>query len=511
VATPRAIAASRSGPLIRTTRAAVAAAIGAALGLGACGPTVRWAGRTADGRHAIEVIEHRGDHAIAIDGLRRPAPPGVAGPSVVVAPNGALALAARAGAGWVVVHRPARGGADRVSAPWDAVRELALTPDARLTYAAAARGGWHAVIDGVAGPRFDEIAPGSIRILPGGHVTYQGRRAGSAYAVVGGAVGPALDAAGVIAVAPSGRYAYAGRRGADAFVVQGGPGSAPVVGPRWSAIGHLAVAPRGPGLAYAALDREGWRIVVDGRAGPIVGAVRLLRYRDDGQHLAWIARQGERDVLGLDGEPVADAAALRASSVALRPAGAPGAGPGLAYVSGPRGREAMVVDGVAGPHYDEVGDPVWSADGRLAYAARRGTAWTLVVDGRERARGAAVGDPVFSPDGKRLAYLVRRAGALLVVADERPHRFDLAIEGTIAFSRDSRRWAVIAGDRAARELFVALDGGQRVPIAGLGGFPGPHAPHPMLADLGTVPHERLRAWSAAAAEAGPPPAAPPPP
>jgi hypothetical protein len=115
---------------------------------------------------------------------------------------------------------------------------------------------------------------------------------------------------------------------------------------------------------------------------------------------------------------------------------------------------------------------VWSPDGRLAYAARRGDGWVLVVGDRELGadpRAAdAVGDPVFSPDGRRLAYLARRGGAALVVVDDRAHRFALALEGSLAFSADSRRWAAIAADPATAPLFVAVEteGGSvvRVPL-----------------------------------------------
>jgi hypothetical protein len=101
---------------------------------------------------------------------------------------------------------------------------------------------------------------------------------------------------------------------------------------------------------------------------------------------------------------------------------------------------------------------VWSRDGRLAYAARRGASWVVVVDGRELPGGAAdgAGDPVFSPDGRRLAYLVRRGRASIAVVDGREHRFDLTLEGSLAFSADGRRWAVIAGELARERMFFAI-------------------------------------------------------
>lgn len=200
--------------------------------------------------------------------------------------------------------------------------------------------------------------------------------------------------------------------------------------------------------------------------------------------------------------------------VAFRPGGAPGEGRGLAHVEPversfastfiSRG-ERVVVDGVAGTTYDEVGTPIWSRDGRLAYAARRHDAWLLVVDGRELTGGDSVGEPIFSPDGRRLGCLVRRGAATLVVVDGHDHRFEVAIEGSLAFSADSRRWAVIAGDAAGEQAFFSIDGARRVsiPAAEIHAAVPSRGPATLF-DLREADHRLLQAWSRAEAErAGP--------
>ena len=426
-----------------------------AAALGGCGPARIWSGHTADRRHTVEIVADGGLSYVVVDGQRRTAYRGIAASSLAFSEDGHLAFAARIGRRWVVV-RDAPAPADSASAEgWDDVGELALAAGGRLAYAAQRAGGWYVVVDGRPGPRFDAIVPGSLRFGAGGRrVVYAGRAQGRVQVVADGEPGPAFDAVEQLQLSADGaRVAYVARRGTDAHAVIDGQ-----LGPRWSAVAKLALAPAGGRAAYAALDREGWRIVVDGEPGPIASGVRHILFSDDGRRAAWIVRVGEQDRLILEGGLLATAHALRATALSFRPGAAPGLGPGLAYVAPVPDGEHVVVDGAPGPTYREVGTPVWSPDGRLAYAARRGDGWVLVAAGRELGAAAdAVGDPVFSPDGRRLAYLARRGGAALVVVDGREHRFALALEGSLAFSADGLRWAVIAADPATAPLFVAVE------------------------------------------------------
>ncbi len=470
-----------------------------------CGPSLIWSGHTPDRRHAVEVIEDAGLRYVVVDGRRRAAYRGIAAWSIAFGGGGHLAFAARVGGRWVVVRDGVPGE------PWDGVGELVLSATGRLAYAAQRAGGWHAVVDGRPGPRFDALLAGTLRFSADGRrVVYAAEARGRFQVVVDGEPGPAFDGVGQLQLSADGaRVAYAARLGRDAHAVIDGK-----VGPRWAAVQRLALSDAGGRVAYAALDRDGWRVVVDGEPGPRVDAVRHLAFRDDGRHVAWIARVGERDVLALDEVPVATARALRASAVSFRPAAAPGPGTGLVHVEPVTGGERVVADGVAGAVYDEVGTPIWSRDGRLAYAARRGAGWVVVADGRELPGGAAdgAGDPVFSPDGRRLAYLVRRGRTWIAVVDGREHRFDLALEGSLAFSADGRRWAVIAGELARERLFFAIggerDGLRRVPLPAFEVYSAAarHRPPSVLdPDAGPSSGELLRAWSRAEADraAGP--------
>ena len=149
------------------------------------------------------------------------------------------------------------------------------------------------------------------------------------------------------------------------------------------------------------------------------------------------------------------------------------------------------------PTYDEVGPIVLGQGGQIAYAARRADAWYIAVDFQPRPAGSYAGEPVFSPDGTRLAYVARRDRRWLAVVDGRAYGFDLVIDGTLAFSRDGRHWAVIGGDLAREQLFFAVDGTRRVPLLPVEIYSvGERATIHTPGDDGSV----LRAWAAAEAD-----------
>jgi len=443
---------------MRRRRHAAWRAVLGLIGLAGCGPSILFSGHTPDRTRRVDVVAESGIQYVAIDGRRASGYRAVVAWSLTFSDDSKhLAYAARLADRWVVVAdgRPGRA--------WDGIGEIALAGSGRLAYAAQDGRAWRVVADGLPGPRFDAILAGTLRFSRDGRrIAYvAGDRAG-VRAVVDGRPGARWDGIGQLTISDDGAHvAYAARRGATGHAVVDG-----VVGPAWRAIGALRLAPAGGRSAYAALDGASWRVVVDGEPGAATGRVRSLVFRDDGRHVAWVSEMDDANLVVLDGAPVAAWQEPRRATVAFAPARAPGSSPGLAHVApAAGGGERLIIDGEAGPIYDEVGVPVWSADGRrLAYPARRGRTWVAVVDGRALAGGSRVCGLTFSGDGRRFAYLTRRGRDWFAVVDGRRFRFDLVIEDSFAFSRDGASWSLIAGDLAAERLFFAVDGRRRVPL-----------------------------------------------
>jgi hypothetical protein len=121
----------------------------------------------------------------------------------------------------------------------------------------------------------------------------------------------------------------------------------------------------------------------------------------------------------------------------------------------------------------------------------------LLTDGIEQALREPIGDPVLSAAGDRIAYVPRAAPARVVV-DGREFAFPLILPDTLAFARDGRHWAVVAGSGSERRLYFAVDGGA-----------GPSFDFAeLISNIGSadatgsrVPDTLLRSWAQATADA----------
>jgi hypothetical protein len=438
-----------------------------------CGPSLIWSGHTADRRHRIEVVERAGLSYVIIDGQRRAAYHGVAGWSIALAGDH-VAFAARVDDRWRVVV-DGRAGED-----WDEIGGIEILPDGTAIYIAARAGRWHVVVGRTTGPGFDAIVAGSLRFTSD-HVAYAGRRGTQVHVVHDGREHRGFDGVGQLELSRDGsRSIYAGRRGDDAYVVVDG-----VERSRWGAVSRLTLGPD-THWAHAASEGHGWRLVVDGHVGPVVDSIRSIVFRDDGSQVVWTAMIEGIAVLSLDEHPIA--ALSLPARFALRPSRA-GQELAIAYVIDAGAKQQRVVVGTqVGPIFDEIGTLVWSFSGRLAYTARRDTKWLVVVDGSEQDGGDRVGPPTFSLDGERVGFIATRGKASYAIVDGAAHRFDLVFEDSITFSSDGAHWAVIAGDVAREQLFIAIDGDrQRVVLSAREIYSAATAHDP----------EVLRAWIAA--------------
>jgi len=133
----------------------------------------------------------------------------------------------------------------------------------------------------------------------------------------------------------------------------------------------------------------------------------------------------------------------------------------------PAGNWCVVVDGQAGPAFDEVGQPAFSPDSkRFVYAVRKGAKWSVAVDHKAGAEFDAVRQPRIAPDNKTVGYLANLGGMVgetgkfeggkwfVVLGETRDKRnfddangFAFTPQGFPAFAaRTGEDWQVVVGD-----------------------------------------------------------------
>ncbi len=302
---------------------------------------------------------------------------------------------------------------------------LAFSPDSqRLAYAVGEAGRWSVHVDGQADASYAGILESSITFSPdGSRLAYVARTDERRWVVViDGMAGPAFDQAafgpgGIVFSPDSLHVAYAAMMSSrPTIVIDGQALEVP-----YDSVGGLTYSSDAR-LAFAA--RRGMRFyaVVDGQEGPpfdLVGSNGVLGgvlFSPDGRRVAYPAEQGQDALMVVDGVEG------RLYDTVGSPVFSPD-GQRLAYAATRLGLEYMVVDGEEGPALDAVVPyPVFSPDGhRCAYVALRGTRWTVIVDGARLGNYDSVASRsvTFSPDGAHVAFVVKRGDTYSSVLDGR--------------------------------------------------------------------------------------------
>jgi WD40 repeat protein len=140
----------------------------------------------------------------------------------------------------------------------------------------------------------------------------------------------------------------------------------------------------------------------------------------------------------------------------------------VAYRSLSGGGACVVIDGVAGRAYREIGKgtPLFSPDSkRVAYFAQHQDdfKWAAVVDGAESKAYDNIKEMAFSPNSKHLAFVAQAEHAHFVVVDgmEQKRHSDTTVTGVsnITFSPDGQRLAYKVWTRGENpHEFVVVDG-----------------------------------------------------
>ncbi|MDC3954624.1 hypothetical protein [Polyangium jinanense] len=424
----------------------------ALLFLAGCGPSVVWLGHSPDRRHHIEVLESSGKQRVRVDGVDGAEYLGIGIESLVWSADGRrLAYPARREKGWSLVVD------GRAGPSFDGLGEVVLSPDgAHVAYAAQRKGAWFVVLDETPGPAFDAILEGTLLFGRGGRFAYVARQGAFVRAIIDGTPGPRYDGIGALRFSEDGAaVAHAGRRGEEAFFWMNGRESAPA-----EAIAYHALAPRRGRFAYVAKRNGQWRVTVDGVESAPYARISEVLFSDDGAHVAYAGKRADGEVIVLDGVEGPPYEEIAPGSLVFG-----GEGGRLAYAAR-RGRDWHIVEnGQEGPAYDAVDRPVFARRGaKFGYvAASRGTRF-VVIDGREQRPFAWAGDLTFSADGRYHAYLADDGERMRVMHDGTATPFDSVIAGTLVHAEEGPGWACLVVDKAARKLFIVIDGAKKRPL-----------------------------------------------
>ena len=359
--------------------------------------------------------------------------------------------------------------------------------------------GWDAIlmINGMESPPYDAIGssellrtgkpPTAVVFSPdGGRLAYIARKDRKWFAVIDGVKGPEYNLVRDIQFSADGkRVMY------YAMVLAGESYLLVLDGKTWresdKGFGKPAMSDDGQHIVwqtrkFLGIGPKGFRLVIDGVAGPLHDDVRVLKATD----AAW-AVVLDRQKVSVIRVPWPQPGARRLVEKRMRVVGdTPGTDRlGRVYASPnkeaagfiesvrasagiPAGRR-VVCNGLASGQHEAVSVPAFSADGSHAVwvVRNKGMCW-VVRDGQGGPRYGAIGTtkrwwrpeelPVFSPDGERLAYKAVDDDRAFIVCDDRqgPRFLDV---GVPLFSPDGKHLAYTA----------TVDQGTRVLLDGKGG------------------------------------------
>ena len=442
---------------------------------------------TPDRRHAVYVVTQNGKSQVLFDG--QPAGPEFEGifdrNSFVLSKDGtrmAYAVGREKkdggcttcgpqGKWWTVID-------GKPGPEYDKVLGLTFSPDGKhVAYGATEKveqqDFWRVIVDGNEIPNFfDAISSSSPAFTPdGNHVVYVARKDRKAVVIIDGKDEPLYDKIGhgIPFFSSDGKHmAYTAVNSGEPerVILDGKPG------PDFAYIPVLSLlfSPDGQRIAYGGQEiSQKWRVVTDGQPGAAYDQVDNIVFSKDGRHIAYKAKTGERWRLVIDGNPQPESEELAAGFPVFSPDGRR-----LAFGAKENGKwkvRLLEVDPAGGPakiiggeYADAVGLITFSPDGRrIAFAARNGNQRHVVLDGEAGPEFDDVAKIVFSPDGTRVAYEAakffktdptKKDVWFMVVDGQAQREYENLMRGSLVFNGDGKHLAYGVSEGDKRRVVV---------------------------------------------------------
>lgn len=398
---------------------------------------VVWYGRSDDRRHLASVLQQGGRQHVRLDMIDGPDFVGVGVDALVLAEGGHLAYPAQLDDGWVVIH-------DGVQGPrFDAIGEVQLHGP-HLAYTAESAGKWLVVLDGKSGEPFDTVLPGSLTFGPTGRLAFAAQQESRVFAVIDGQRSAAMDGVGQLRFSSDGlRAGFVGRRQGFSSVVIDGVEQGP-----FETIAELQL---GPPDVFVARTEGAWHVFVDGQPGE--GFDRIAGLLTTGGAPAYAGRRGQEEWIVEGPHQLGRFTALK-SKLARDASGR------LVFVAQRGDVWTVVMGDTESTPWAEVEVPAVGG-AHVGFVGERDGRSVVVLDGQDVSTWEWAGSLVLSADGARSAHLARRDGRTLVVVDGVEKSFDVVVAGTLAFSKDGRRFGCVTGEAKTRRLYVTRDDGKR--------------------------------------------------
>jgi hypothetical protein len=172
-------------------------------------------------------------------------------------------------------------------------------------------------------------------------------------------------------------------------------------------------------------------------------AASMVVFSPDGKRYAYGARRAGEAFVVVDGKTYPEGREFVFSPDSSR----------FAYVTGKPGTGAVsvVLDGTAGPRFNDVRELMFSSDGkRFIYVAHDG-AWKVVVDGKQGPGYGSIVNLQLPQNGSRYAYLVEMNGEFVPVIDgvvqTGVSRGTSLGPPQLRLSADGRRWGFVTMSR----------------------------------------------------------------